>query len=233
MPARTTSKALAFTVIELLVVISIIGILFALILAGVQRVRSTAARLHCSNNLRQVGFGLSQYYGTRGKLPPGMSLSQAGDEPYPYMSWNTRILPYVEHEAVWRQAEAAYRVTSDFTQSPPHPFATAISLFACPADSRSSRPGLARGKLMAAFTAYLGVSGTRTIRRNGVLYFNSTTRYPDIRDGSSNTLMVGERPPSGDLWAGWWYAGYGCDGAGRADMVLGVRDGTPAVFPGT
>ncbi len=36
--------------------------------------------------------------------------------------------------------------------------------------------------------------------------------------------MVGERPPSGDLWEGWWYAGYGCDGAGRDDMLLGVRD---------
>src|SRR5439155_9266407 len=84
--------------------------------------------------------------------------------------------------------------------------------------------GMARGKFPAAFTSYLGVSGTKTAKRNGVLYRNSQTRFTDVSDGASNTLMVGERPPSGDLWEGWWYAGYGCDGAGRADMVLGVRD---------
>jgi prepilin-type processing-associated H-X9-DG protein len=59
---------------------------------------------------------------------------------------------------------------------------------------------------------------------------NSRVRYADILDGLSNTLMVGERPPSADLWEGWWYAGWGCDGEGRADMVLGVRDGSSGCY---
>jgi prepilin-type processing-associated H-X9-DG protein/prepilin-type N-terminal cleavage/methylation domain-containing protein len=216
----------AFTLIELLVVIAIIAILLGLTLAGVQRVRGAAARVHCGNNLRQVGIALMNYHGTYGKLPPGMSLAPSGNEPYPYMSWHARILPFVEQEAIWRQATDAYRTNHGYLEweKPPHPFATVIPVYGCPSDTRVLDRGMARGKLPAAFTSYLGVSGSRTLRRNGVLYLNSTIRFRDIEDGTSNTLMVGERPPSADLWEGWWYAGYGCDGAGRADMVLGTRD---------
>ena len=219
-------SAKAFTLVELLVVIAIVGVLLGLTLVAAQRVRATRTRLACANNLRQIGLGLGNYHSARSALPPGMSLQSQTKEPYPHLSWHARILPYIEQEALWLQTVDAYRVQSNFTSSPPHPFATPVPIFGCPADSRTLEPGMARGKLRAAFTSYLGVSGTRTARRNGVLFRNSAVRLEDISDGTSNTLMVGERPPSADLWEGWWYAGYGCDGTGRADMVLGVQEGS-------
>jgi prepilin-type processing-associated H-X9-DG protein len=59
----------------------------------------------------------------------------------------------------------------------------------------------------AAVTHYLGVSGARD--GSGVLFMNSAVRMADVRDGVSNTLAVGERPPSSDDHFGWWYAGVG------------------------
>jgi hypothetical protein len=73
-------------------------------------------------------------------------------------------------------------------------------------------------------TSYLGVSGKDHTSRDGVLFQNSLVRLGDVSDGTSNTLMLGERPPSTDLQFGWWYAGIGQRGSGSADLVLGVRE---------
>ena len=228
---RFDSRRTGVSLIQTLVVVAITGVLVGLTLAGVQRVRASAARAQCQNNLRQIGLGLANHHTAHGRLPVGVTKT-ANAESFPLMSWQTRLLPFIEQEAVWRQAIEAIRThPQTFSDDPPHPFATVIPTYGCPADPRVREPVMARGRLRVALTSYLGSAGTRHSRRDGVLFRDSKVRFADLTDGTSNTLLAGERPPSPDMWVGWWYAGYGIDYNGTADLVLGVRERNSVTDP--
>jgi prepilin-type N-terminal cleavage/methylation domain-containing protein/prepilin-type processing-associated H-X9-DG protein len=250
MPSRRRRSG--FTLIELLVVIAIIAILIGLLVPAVQKVREAAARIQCANNLKQISLACHSYHDTCKAFPPGVVSVAAGD-PHFYWSWMAKLLPYVEQGPLGQQAEAWVRQSGGQYWNPwglaapgasPYPanpaFATVISFYTCPSDSRSLVATYTEGYL-AAFTSYLGNSGTGTTFRpgvgfiiptrytsstDGVLYAYSAVRLTDIRDGTSNTLLAGERPPSTDLYWGWWFAGAGFpplyDGTG--DVVIGAFD---------
>jgi prepilin-type processing-associated H-X9-DG protein len=210
--------------IELLVVIAVIGVLLGLLLPAVQRVRAAADRIQCANNLKQIGLALHNYHDAHSVLPPGVTSERRG-EPFPRTTWLTRLLPYLEQEPLWRATIAAYAYQPWPYLNPPHVgFGTPIRVFACPADSRTLEAQDTHQGLRPALTSYVGVLGTAYERTDGVLFRDSRVRLTDITDGTTSTLMVGERPPSADLWYGWWYAGYGQAGTGSADMLLGVRE---------
>ncbi|MBX9578700.1 MAG: DUF1559 domain-containing protein [Gemmataceae bacterium] len=211
-----------YALIELLVVLAIVAILLGLTLAAVQRVRAAAARAACADRLRQLGLALHNSHGGHNALPPGVTV---GDdrEPYQFLNWPARLLPYLEQDALWRQVLEGYRLRpDDFRENPPHPFGVPVPAFTCPADP-SAQPRVWRG-LSVAFTSYLGVSGTRQTRHDGVLYADSRTRFADITDGTSNTLLAGERPPAADGCCGWWYAGWGQNRDGSAESVLSTGE---------
>src|SRR5512140_1930533 len=88
----------AFTLVELLVVIAIIGVLVALLLPAVQQAREAARRVHCTNNLRQIGIGLHNYLDANKVFPPAcvLRLNQVGDS----YSVHARLLPYVEEASL-------------------------------------------------------------------------------------------------------------------------------------
>ncbi len=224
MPGRVENR-LAFTLLELLVVIAIIAVLFGLLLSAVQNTRSAAARMQCANNLRQIGLAAHQHHQTVGNLPPGYR-SPTSVQPYPNAGWLPMLLPYVEQDPLWRTLLADYERSPSPFSPPPHiGLSTVVRLFGCPADGRTFQSQFApRDRLQVALTSYLGVEGSDLDSLDGVLFSDSNVRFADITDGTSNTLLVGERPASADMQFGWWYAGVGQNFTGSADSVLGVRE---------
>lgn len=213
----------AYSLVELIVVIGILSLLLAMLFPAIQRVREAANRLRCSNNLRQIGLALHHYHHDNNHFPAGHT-SGRRSEKFRFMSWMTRILPYVEQADAWRIAESEYEDWRD----PFHPqhtlLSTPMAIYNCPSDDRVRLPQLTHRGRLVALTSYLGVLGTAYNQPDGVLYHESATRLEDILDGTSQTVMVGERPPSPDFWFGWWYAGYGQAGTGSLDQVLGAAE---------
>jgi prepilin-type N-terminal cleavage/methylation domain-containing protein/prepilin-type processing-associated H-X9-DG protein len=219
---NSSDRGRAFTLLELLVVLAILAVLMGLLLPAVQKARDAAARIKCANNLHQIGLAAQQYHDTMGSLPPGMSTQFR----YRFASWMTMLLPYIEQGNLWTATVAAYQQSRSPFKNPPHiGLATVLSIYACPADPRTSSVQFApRDKFNVALTSYLGVEGLNLNSCDGLLFKDSAIRFAEITDGLSNTLLVGERPASTDLQYGWWYAGVGQQFSGSAEMVLGVRE---------
>ena len=228
------------TLIELLVVIAMIGILVALLLPAVQKVRQASKREACAEKLMQIGLALYGYHDTNGSLPPGVDSTGGPPDTNPYWAWSwmAHILPYIGHDDLWQQADTYARtVTNDPWEGTGSPaLGVPLDAWQCPADPRTLVGTY--GDFTVAFTDYLGVSGTHSFNLGGrppppydqgVLYDNSQVTFSDITNGLSNVLMVGERPPSTDLVFGWWFAGAGEPNAtdnlsGAVDVVLGVLE---------
>jgi prepilin-type processing-associated H-X9-DG protein/prepilin-type N-terminal cleavage/methylation domain-containing protein len=216
------------TLIELLVVIAVIAVLVGLTLAGVQRVRQAAARARCLDNLRQLGLAAQNHHAAAGHFPIGVTGPANLREPYPYLTWMARLLPYLEQDAIWGQTTRAFREQPSFQHDPPHVHrGRPMPAFSCPLDPRTAAPAVFTASdgrpYHYGLTSYLGVAGVSPIRLGGLLHLDAAYRLADVTDGASNTLLVGERPPSSDLKFGWWYAGEGMRQDGSADSVLGAR----------
>lgn len=190
------SRKSGFTLIELLVVIAIIAILIGLLLPAVQKVRAAAARTQCQNHLKQIGLGWHNYQDAQGWLPTGgkngretphanatVTANAAADPNYlccaPYdrteWSWPYQILPYIEQGPV-------FSATANGTV-----YTAVIKIYHCPARRQAT---LYRNQ---AKIDYAGNAGTNS--SNGVLLRTGTglLRLELIQDGTSNTLMVGEK----------------------------------------
>jgi type II secretory pathway pseudopilin PulG len=223
------------TTIELLVVVAIIGVLVGLLLPAVQKARASANRIRCANHLRQLGLALHHRSIDTESFPSAVDTHSKS--PFPYLSWQARLLPYLEQAPLWERTQSAFASGRPFTDAPPHiGLVTVVPVVTCPADSSAgsvqayvSQHPLFPTSYTVALTSYLGVSGTSRGIDDGVFYPNSATRPDQIRDGLSNTLAVGERPAPGTFRFGWWYGGGGVYATGSLDSYLGVREASAQV----
>ena len=213
MPEIHPSQRRAFTLIELLVVIAIIAILLFLLLPAVQRVREAASRTQCKNNLKQIGLAFHNHHDSLGYFPPGGKNSNPPPnytaQGIPAMGteqtggWGFNILPYIEMESAWRGGDAATNpgrvrvaigaVSKVFFcparrppmvipyNSPPSP-ANFLTDAGIPA---SEHPPTALCDYAAS-----NREGTGIIRET---YHRGLVRMAMVTNGTSNTLMVGEK----------------------------------------
>jgi len=206
-----------FTLVECLVAIGVMGILVGLLMPAVQQARQSAQRLSCSNNLKQLGLAAQNYHGAHERLPPAPTTNLRSPEAM--LSWFALLLPYLEQDALYREAIAACAAEKNARKDPPHRgFTTPVRVFTCPADGRLREPHRDPYGTLAAYMSYVGIdvvlwtNPRETYDRLGTLAPSPGFRLTDITDGTSQTILIAERPPPANFSAGWWYANIFKDG---------------------
>jgi prepilin-type N-terminal cleavage/methylation domain-containing protein/prepilin-type processing-associated H-X9-DG protein len=226
-----------FTLIELLVVIAIISILIGLMLPAVQRAREAANRISCANNLKQIGLAMHNYHGSFDRLPPTRTFDGGP-------TWAVLLLPELEQTNLFNQwvIQWPYGKQNDVARMSP------VRSYFCPSRRVSnSAPmyslsgdlygnGTASQHYPGALGDYAAVvdplgydspqtaGGLDGVGVRGSFQLGAGSRFEDITDGLSNTLLVGEKHvPIGKEGIGWWdcsmydgaYYQCSCRAAGR------------------
>lgn len=191
-----------FTLIELLVVIAIIAILIALLLPAVQQAREAARRSTCKNNLKQLAIGLHNYHDIHGVLPFGWDQRGA--------SWSTMMLPMIDQANIYNTLIFQESGDGNWDSGSANTDAagTFIPVFFCPSSPIKKHYDF-NGIPNRVPASYLGNSGSESssddastkvvgtksleeIIQNGLFFACSSVSLRDIKDGTSNTFMIGE-----------------------------------------
>ena len=203
-PTFTAPPSRGFTLVELLVVIAIIATLIGLLLPAVQSAREAARRCACTNNVVQLGLALHNYEFAHEAFPAGVT-----DDAGPiknlaegkHLGWIVRLLPFLEQQSLaahFNTDESVYAASNAKLRE------TNVSYLICP--SSSTEAVREEEGTRVAVSSYAGshhdVEAPIDADNHGILFLNSRIRFSDIKDGSSNTLLIGEhRGSEGDL--GW------------------------------
>lgn len=195
-----------FTLIELLVVIAIIAVLIALLLPAVQQARESARRTQCKSSLRQIGLALQNYHDTAKMFPPGYItyVTLTSTVTTPGWGWPAMILPQIDQAPLYSQINFSLPVENSANGTAT---SKSIPAFLCASDITNGvfniyTDAASTALLMQAPpSSYAGSVGDHTAKVknnpttpwNGVLYPNSSISIAAITDGTSNTIIAGER----------------------------------------
>lgn len=233
-------RTAGFTLIELLVVIAIIAVLIALLLPAVQQAREAARRTQCKNNLKQIGLALHGYHDTFGTLMP-LAFGDGGvsGAVRPTWAWSAMMLPYIDQAPLYNllnPGPTSLKVAAN-TAALQSVLRMSLTVFTCPSDTGQSpnnnRPftSLVTGvnPFLVGKSNYPACSGSNSLddanTPNGVFPASAAassttvigyplgTKFSDVSDGLSNTILVGERgsgplpaaaPTDKSGWASVW-----------------------------
>ncbi len=166
--ADSIENCRGFSIIELIMVILAILILIALFLPPVTRSREAARRSQCRNNLKQIGLALHNYHDVYGTFPPAYTVDADGE---PLHSWRTLLLPYIDQKPLYDRIDLSKPWDDPVNEEV---FKTRVQGYACPSNS-----------IPLEKTTYLAVVTTQSALR-----VESSCAIRDIKDGTSNTLLV-------------------------------------------
>jgi len=247
---RRTTKG--FTLVELLVVIAIIGILVALLLPAVQAAREAARRMSCGNNSKQIALALHNYHDVHKKFPPGWLWD--GGANWETWGWSALVLPFMEQQPLYDQLGIGtvniwqyHSVTGAPWQRAKEALEKPIETFICPSDTGYRKPGRVSdarrfdgGRAFAAHpyrpgsSNYIGNMGFRQRRRaqqniaGGMFAGNSEVSISGIKDGTSNTILFGERDTQ-FCRGGSWVGVRNADGIGSRGVYTSVAWARPII----
>jgi len=263
--SRLARRRIAFTLVELLVVITIIGILIALLLPAVQAAREAARTAKCQNNMKQLGLALHNYHSQWGVFPPSACWNTADstlnirtvNQSRLSENWVIMILPFLEQQTLYDKFDLTQYITAEVNRPAR---GTRLSVMLCPTDGYNrvafdgdvkgynQGPGWARGNYAAnaalgfmtateggnhpqmdgagnaAFPESVGWQSSLT---RGVMGANSSVSIAEIRDGTSNTILLGEIRAGVVAFdpRGVWAMSGGCPSALWAHGYIGDANG--------
>lgn len=199
---RKRSLRAGFTLVEALVVMAITGVLVALVMPAVQAARESARRVSCRNQLRQLGLGLHVYHDSHGIFPAGSYVMGPSFTIQSGWGWGAMILPSVDQAALYQQIDfgRGTGVGSNLAI-----ISTALPVWRCasePGPDRIVATPLDRPQFELAAGNYAG--------SEGILKGMSRVRMGDVRDGASQTLLLGERMVQSGLDGGLPYSSAWC-----------------------
>lgn len=208
-----SARMSGFTLIELLVVVAIIAALIALLLPAVQQVRDSARRMQCQNNLKQLGLALHNFHDVNNAFPAsGWTMSGPGNPAGKFVGWRPLILPYIDQGNL----QKLYDFNSNWWEGTnPVSAAVPVTVFQCPstptraavttAIAKPPRPAMIFANPIAStdYEALMGVQPSSinphlpvaiytATNRFSVMSRNSQSRFRDVLDGTTSTIMVVE-----------------------------------------